>query len=359
MDPVPTPSPPSDQRSRRVPAPVVDDLTEESSLNAAAAREVSREMDALTFNPPPVARENSPLLPPAPLFAQNSATVRANFNTDSPVPATGPSVPDKTSISTINAADRSTSPLQIPLQHTVPPPHINLPDRSVSSFSSSNTGSPYRTPLESPFRTPSESPPRPSMLGSASSVAGPTNKTSSSSLSPQLLPPGARTISAAAFKRQSPRMSIDMSTPVGSVGPADTTPLAFKKRALPSSPYPQRLQTQPASRDPPITNVRGSAAPAPAPLPSPTADVTAAHRRIPSTVPQNASSDDDYDQFDYITAYVNTMGPEPDDGSPTQADYGRFGQSGVVNGSGTGGSSTSSGYGQGRFATSLDNGGLR
>lgn len=356
VDLVPTPSPPSDQRPRRVPVPAVDDLTDESSLNAAAAREVSREMDALTFNPPPVDRGNSPLLPPSPLFAQNPAAVRTNLNIDSPVPITGPSVPDKTSTSTTNSADKATSPLQIPLQHTVPPPHINLPDRSVSSFSSSNTGSPYRTPLESPFRTPSESPLRSSALGITSPGTSPTIKTSSSSLSSPPLPPGTRTISAAAFKRPSPRMSVDISTPIGSVGPADTTPLTFKKRALPSSPYPQRLQPQPASHEPSITNLRGNAAPAPAPLPS----QPAVHRPIPSTAPQNTSSDDDYDQFDYITAYVNTMGPEPDDGSPVQADYGRLGPSKVVNGPGAGESSmSSSGYGQGRFATSLDSEGLR
>jgi hypothetical protein len=49
------------------------------------------------------------------------------------------------------------------------------------------------------------------------------------------------------------------------------------------------------------------------------------------------------------------MGPEPDDGSPTH--YGRFGPP-KVNGPGAG-ESTSSGYGQGRFATSLDSEGLR
>jgi len=93
--------------------------------------------------------------------------------------------------------------------------------------------------------------------------------------------------------------------------------------------------------------------PAPAPVP-PSADPP--HRRVPSTVPQNAMPDED-DQFDYITAYVNNMGPDPDDGSPTQADYGQLGQTRVANGVGS--APTSPGYGQGRFATNLDGGGLR
>lgn len=74
---------------------------------------------------------------------------------------------------------------------------------------------------------------------------------------------------------------------------------------------------------------------------------------MPSSVPQNTFPDED-DHFDYITAYVNNMGPEADSGSPTQEDYGRLGQTKVINGS-----PSSPGYAQGRFATNLENSGLR
>ena len=77
---------------------------------------------------------------------------------------------------------------------------------------------------------------------------------------------------------------------------------------------------------------------------------------MPSSVPQNTFPDED-DQFDYITAYVNNMGPETENGSPTQEDFGKLGQTKIANGSGPG--STSPGYGQGRFATNLEDGSLR
>ena len=68
---------------------------------------------------------------------------------------------------------------------------------------------------------------------------------------------------------------------------------------------------------------------------------------MPSSVPQNTFPDED-DQFDYITAYVNNMDIDAEDGggqthSPSANDP----------------KQTLPGYGQGRFATNLEDGGLR
>lgn len=73
------------------------------------------------------------------------------------------------------------------------------------------------------------------------------------------------------------------------------------------------------------------------------------HRRVPSSVPQNTFPDED-DQFDYIAAYVNNMGAEDSGGSQGQSDQGD-----AANGP----NASSSGYGQGKFATNLEDGGLR
>ena len=296
-------------------------MDDESSLNAAAAREVSREMDSLTFSPPaPVTSDHphSPPAPPTPQFAQSPA--RDNANTDS-LPITVSLSPKDLSPpqSPISSGQTQGSPIS---NNFLPsPPQINIPERKISSSNISiGGGTSYRTALESPSRTPSESPYRSPLSA---------NKSSSPLTSPSLAP-GARTIPAAAFKRPAPRPSNES----GSISPADTMPLAFKKRTLPSSPYPPRLQ---ASREPSSQSLRG------APVPSSPNE----HRRVPSSVPQNTFPDED-DHFDYITAYVNNMGSDPEDGG---------GQ--IQQPSTNGPKQTSSGYGQGRFATNLEDSGLR
>lgn len=326
-----TPSPPNDVRPRRMPVPVaVDDSTDENSLNAAAAREVSREMDALTFSPPSADRTSSSSLEPPPPSVQNVTAAGASVSADL--------LPVATSQPGRDMPDEAGYQIQYTASNSIPPPQISLSDRSVSSFS--NTGSSYRNPLESPLRTPRE---YISALGNRSPTTGSTNK-STSSLPSAPLAPGKRTIPAAAFKRTSPRIMSDSGSPVGSIGPADTTPLAFKKRTLPSSPYPQRQQTP--SREPSVSNLSN-------PVPAPTPSADPAHRRVPSSVPQNTFPDED-DQFDYIAAYVNNMGADTDSGSPSGEDYGRLGQPRVLNES-----PTSSGYGRGRFTTNLESGGFR
>lgn len=304
-----------------MPVPGPQDHIDESALNAAAAREVSRELDALNFSPPQTERAHSPLIAPTPPFAQNAGNIRGDVSTDSlpsapisPQSPIGPGSPNS------------------PPGGSLPPPKINLPNRSVTSLSSTTGGTPYRTPMESPLRTPTDSPYRPP-LSNLSTGPAPGNRSSVSPNSPPL-PPGTRTISAAAFKRQPPRAANE----TGSPGPADITPLAFKKRSLPSSPYPARLQ---ATREPSGQSPKDSSVP--------TSPVDGIHRRVPSSVPQNTFPDED-DQFDYITAYVNNMGPEEGE-APHNEESGK-----KTNGAG---GPTSSGYGQGRFATNLEDSGLR
>lgn len=317
-------------RPGRVRVPSLGEHDEEE-LNAAAAREVGREMDALTFNPPlpppPTDRGSSP----APPFASSSSAPLP------PTPSDSPPAPPS------NAA----SP-QIP---ALSPPFITLPDRSLSSLSTT-ANSPYRTPMDSPLRSPGESPYRTTAQLQLASSMGTANKSSTSLSLSSPIPPTTRTISAAAFKRPAPRMPSSDSV---STGIADITPLAFKKRgpsvgggnptaASPSSPYPPRLPSTP--------NLRGPAAPSSYAPPSPS-PVDAAHRRVPSSVPQNTFPDED-DQFDYITAYVNNMGPEEQGGgngggSPAQGrGPNNVGRSVSANPTVGGG-----GYAQGRFATNL------
>ncbi len=113
--PEPKKDSPPGRSPRRIPVPSVSTEDEERELNAAAAREVSRELDALTFNPPlpppsprkepeespergrplisapsslgygpPPNREPSPLAPPLAPFAHRSIS---NIEIAVPTPA--------------------------------------------------------------------------------------------------------------------------------------------------------------------------------------------------------------------------------------------------------------------------------
>lgn len=283
-------------RSYRVRVPSMEGGTDENALNAAAAREVSREMDALTFDPPP---------PPPPLAVP----------LEIPAPRS-PIAP---------ASNRSASP----------PEQLN-PPTIASSFGSNGGGnSPYRTPMDSPQRSPKESPYRPMLTtGQLSNMS--VNKGSSTSLASPM-PPSTRTISAAAFKRPAPRMpSMDSGNSNSNTAIADISPLSFKKR--PSVGAPRTASREPTSLSPRAAN---AGPPSSFAGPVPSSPVDGVHRRVPSSVPQNTFADED-DQFDYITAYVNNAGGS-DEGPPPPPPA----------------RSASGGYGQGRFATVLNEGSLR
>ncbi|KAJ7097537.1 hypothetical protein C8R44DRAFT_889078 [Mycena epipterygia] len=348
----------SASRSRRVPPPTMDPAEDERALNAAAAREVSRELDALNFSPP------AP--PPPQVQVQDEAGWEfAAPTTISPTREPAPSrdygaahspnreygSPPKGRDSPQNQYSQPAPPSRdytvSPPQNQYAPPSAPPPNREPSPMLPPAAPFARKATLDTaPLppgagmahqRTPSWDPPAqpapsvpthhstPSWAltpappadgpGSPSSprldapYRAPVASRSTSSLNSQV-PPGARTISAAAFRR--PQKTTD---------PADTSPLSLKKR-LPASPYPQQR----------------------------------AASGLRETTPQPQEDDS---SFDYISAYSNGGRDSQafqDDGSPMQADYdyGRLGKVGVV-----GGAPTSPGYSAGRFATDLDPDGVR
>ncbi|KAF8628295.1 hypothetical protein AX17_005998 [Amanita inopinata Kibby_2008] len=202
------------QSQHRVPPPVIK-REDEETLNAAAANEVSREMEAFRFSgshrdslPRPVSstgadlesKSNSPVIGSG---ASGPSTLRREGS-----PLLPPVVP---------FARRSRSPLGQPSQ-SLPPPS---PSQSFRSLSAQNPPSYKQSSPEPPARARVDSfnsPPSPRVLSQSSSTpsynasgdyshnsgGSPLSK-SSTSLSAIPLPSGGRTISAAAFKRSAPR----------------------------------------------------------------------------------------------------------------------------------------------------------
>jgi hypothetical protein len=321
----------------RAPTPPPEELpapADEKSLNAAAAREVSRELDALMFHSPTESAGRappSPLAPPAaPFAAGRSVSPRPPANTDalrvSKRASDVPSAPDAGRSSQDDPQSGSPTSPRSPTQRGLPPPpNISLPRPSFPSNNASSSTLGGNTP----FSTPPEFPRNPS----ATSL--PLPKT----VPPPPASSGNGKISAAAFRqRQQANRNASQGSIGGGAGPADTTPLAFKKRPLPSSPYPQRGaapgQGQNQAQSPSLSQLQQEDAGA-LPYPRrPGAD--AAEQRPLST----ASS-----EFDYISAYMSD-GPA----DPAQGDFERrSGEGRDVNG----------GYGQGRYATNVGDGGLR
>lgn len=297
---------------------------EERALNAAAAREVSRELDALSFQPPTpdnrssdnistapssfseprpvsdgrrpsdasVRREPSPLIPPTAPFSRR--TVSPGIDID--IPRSG------SPLGHVNSSSYSSQYGSPKVE--MPPPSIKLPDRSDGG------GTPYQTPPEYPASSPRVP------------FGGPLNINKSSSSLNFTTPVSAASggkISAAAFRRPVPRM--------GS-GPS-----------LPSSPQ-----------------IRGGS-----PLPPPAAvglgkvetmyaNPNSSHPSLklrdidPSTDRTNSQAYDD--NFDYISSFSS---PETgvETGSPVKSDYGALGNMRVVN-------AEENGYSGGKFSTDLE-----
>ncbi|KAJ7040947.1 hypothetical protein C8F04DRAFT_1081095 [Mycena alexandri] len=349
-------------RSRRVAPPTMSPVEDERALNAAAAREVSRELDALNFPQPPAPQvqvqndgqwefaNTSPSREPA--YGGSPPKARGDYLVSSPQNQYNPPLPSPIAnanqyVAPLSPLNREPSPLIPPaapfsrkatLDTTVAPgglAGIGAGHQNTPSWDGSAPGPAQPAPFAPGHHsTPSWalSPASPAD-GSGSPISGsprletpyraPIANRSTSSLNTQV-PPGARTISAAAFRRPIKTAS--------SSDLADTSPLAPKKR-LPASPYPQARTTGSGLRD---------ASPQPPPPPQ-----------------QQQHQEDD--SYDYISAYTNGGRDSQafhDDGagSPMAADfdYGRLGKVGVV-----GGPPTSPGYSEGRFATDLDPNGLR
>ncbi|KAG6835375.1 hypothetical protein H0H93_002039, partial [Arthromyces matolae] len=295
-------SPASDTRfqtQRRVPPPVFDPAEDERMLNAAAAREVIREMNSI----PPVAQNtsgygtlpnistNEALIPPV-----TSYNTAPSPNPDSPIlPYPSHSTPPST--------------YSQPTQQSPYPDQQQARRPSYDSASRRSNDEPPRLPpiatqASSPYSTPYSAP----APGEYPRGIGAFPTKSSSSLNPVQGPPGARTISAAAFKRPQRMASGD----VQSAG--DVSPLSISKKRLPNSPYPPARDSSPGRR-----SRSGSPAP-PAPAPS---------QALPP-VPTE-------EEYDYLSAYVDTGLPEHE-----AADPGQRGRR--------------VGYVEGRYSTNLDDG---
>lgn len=328
-----------------IPPPPMTKDEEERALNAATAREISREMDALMFTgitpprhsngqtatasqPPSSPHMSLPLrgrpsygqdLPSSPpLGAQELGYVRQRDRAASiPVSPTSTSenhhpLPIPPSVNSMNETPSSPSNNNHPLP---PPPPISLRGTSpAQSFSS--VDSPYRTPSEFPLPAPS--------FYNLPSASG------SGSLSPG----GARTISAAIFKRQLRNPSSPVVEPTQSS--LDVSPLVINKRALPSSPRPS---SNLAAVDGPGTP-RMSSAPYPGATPGADSYLDARNRSgsaaagPQSFAPSGAQGEDD--EYDYISAYVD------DDNGPSQDAH-----RGLGPGAGAG-------YAQGRYTTNVE-----
>nr|VWO95973.1 MFS domain-containing protein [Ganoderma boninense] len=315
----PSPTIPSRQARTHTP-PATEVLMDDNALNAAAIREVSRELDSLMIGSPGSSpTQDRP--PPSPISGRPLGASPSPFNRQrrdpSPLPPVNTGSPPGSSATSpkldnvyVRERDRSmNSPMSSigrKMSHDIassPPtaapasptmsdgsdhgrPSMTIPQPSQAS----SNGTPYRTPMGTPSPAPMYNMP------------ATTNSTSSFSAQG-----GIRTISAAAFRRQPPQQR-NLST--DSFGPADISPLNVKKRPLPSSPYPypSPLAGGLAPGAGPNLSLRGAS-----PSPQPVEPRPVSHYR-----------NDGEDEYDYISAYTD----DP----------------------------RASGYGSGRFATNVDDG---
>ncbi|KAG2121956.1 hypothetical protein DEU56DRAFT_832999 [Suillus clintonianus] len=281
------------------------DGDDEHARNAAAAREVSRELDALAFStpapvtysthptqsrappqgsylsgqgyPPQLHQElqthitqqvpsqpPSPLAPPNAPFAHRSVSPHPQFNVDS-----GESRPLPNIVASRSSSPRPTSP--------------RLPPSSLSSVQSS-ASTPYRSQPEYPR------PPPP--------FSSPLMAKSTSSLTSGVPGGPPRMISAAAFRRPGRAGSESGSTltSAGYTGPADTSPLSLRRP--PASPASSMSRQ------------------------------SGAMRRLSVVNPDPVQPDEE--EFDYISAYTGG-----DESGGAQARH-------------------SGGYGQGRYVSDLE-----
>ncbi|KNZ82172.1 Sphingolipid long chain base-responsive protein PIL1 [Termitomyces sp. J132] len=283
------------QNKRRIPPPVFDPAEEERLLNAAAAREVNREMDALTFNPPIAQQRGEHTL----AITQDISGERTQLNVSVGEQLTPPSAPSggapspNTDSPVLPHPSYNTPPMT-DNQSTEPSPHPSEPIRQqshppIDSQSVTTRHSKDEPPHLPPLVTQLPSSPYPNLNPSPGeyprslgAFPGPAHK-STSSLGTSG-PPGARTISAAAFRRPQRMVSSDVSSSL-----LDVSPLSIKKR-LPSSPYPQGREGSPMR---PSSSGSGSPAQPAAPHPS---------QALPP-IPTE-------DNYDYISAYVDSGAPE-------------------------------------------------
>ena len=273
----------------------VEDPDDERALNAAAAREVSRELDSLMYQPPTRELPPPPFAPPTP---STPPAVSPRTSSDSIIPASStfarargpvsgsPPVPRRSSERpspviappSPSGAEASSEPKQ---QSQLPPPSIVLARPSSPSLSSLNNTS---------FRTPPELPPNPSPGASQRSL--PQSPGVSFSPGKPPVPPRQGThgmISVAAFRRPPPAPPRSGTEPPGS--PRDVSPLSIKKRGSPNAPRIGGTfsPSMPGALSPPLS----------------------------PRLPQEQNQDD---EFDYISAYYSAGGGDEMGSPPSYTD---------------------------------------
>ncbi|KAI0693927.1 hypothetical protein C8T65DRAFT_667425 [Cerioporus squamosus] len=305
----------------RVPSPpATQEPMDEKSLNAAAAREVSRELDSLMMSSPPHSPAQSQ--PPPSPFSNRPQYGAPSYQPRavSPLPALNTMTPAGSQPTSpklegmyVRERDRSAAgspPSRGPTQDTIPPAPApasptasdgsdqRRPSYSTRAPSTDTNGTPFRTPLGTPSGPPQSSSMYnlPLTTGSNTSFQG-----------------GARMISAAAFRRQQQQQQQNAPPRnMSSEGLADVSPLNVKKRPLPSSPYPSQSQMLGPGQG---QGMRSVSAPHMGPPGQGEQDRPVSQYR----------QDGEEDEYDYISAYTD---------NPDRA----------------------SGYGSGRFATNLEDG---
>ncbi|KAJ8482479.1 hypothetical protein ONZ51_g5321 [Trametes cubensis] len=322
-------SPPSPSQSRIPTPPPVEDPMDEHSLNAAAAREVSRELDALMMSSPPISPvDKAPSSwgsrpQYSPPYQRRGISPRPSLDPPTSPPASQAASP-KLEGMYVRQRDRSaSSPIsRIPPPEAVPQPASptgsndgsEQAQRSISSLPPRISPVPTAGSNGTPFRTPLETPLAPPPTGSLYNLPGSAGSNSSFSAG------GIRTISAAAFRRPVRNASGTLVPEPGRQSPslADTSPLNVKKRPLPNSPYPSPY---------PSANLQAPGG-VPRSLSPGGGEQGLRVAEDPSQRPLTHYRQDD--DFDYISAYTD----DPSHGSiePPNA----------------------SGYQQGRFATNLE-----
>ncbi|KIY71647.1 hypothetical protein CYLTODRAFT_390084 [Cylindrobasidium torrendii FP15055 ss-10] len=359
--------------------PATSPEEEQRELNAAAAREVSRELDALSFSPPPsrLPRETSPprsATPPQPTYDPYARTSPPpssflQHGPPSPMSSRGPPSP----LAPPSAPFRNMVPAH-ETDNDLPSPHARVGSFSLhDGHNPSNPASPESRPLPMP-NSPlgggsplSERPQPPSLSFSdqPSSPGGPygaprvpfggIRSNSSTSLNTQAGPGSPRTISAAAFRRPSPRAGSNGmdygAAPLAAPPVADTSPLSFKKRSS-IGPRDTLGSSPPRAEREPVTELsRTDEEPIAKGLPEDDYDYLSAYTSggggsVYGTPSQGTPTQPQ--------GYDTTVGSPPA-GSPRREDYGQLGQMKVMN-------RASSGYEHGKFSTNLEepqNGGFR
>jgi hypothetical protein len=284
------------------PPPVpVEDPDDEQELNAAAAREVSRELDSLMYQPPaPIPKDPSPqpLVPPTPatpptIHASPRSSIesvppasspfgraRGRVPGSPPVPRTSSDRPSPTNGPPNPLGSAPSSPAQ---RAQLPPPSIVLGQPSSPSLTSISTP---------PFRTPPEFPPSISPAGSQRSLPQPQGLPFSPAKPSPAARQGSGMISVAAFRRPVARTGTGSESPVTGSS-QDTSPLSIRKDL----------------RGPHTPRTSGTIGPMSLP--------SGAQAPEPSSSPQELHNED---EFDYISAYYSAGGDEPAIPPPSYAE---------------------------------------